>query len=265
MSSGDSAASGGLRSVSTQRVLIDGFEGEQVEAYVGHPAGGCPRAGVVVIHDLFGYDAATLHSAVRFAWLGYDAVCPNLFWRESSGAGPREASDIARLNGGVPDGRMIADVAGAQGYLTSLSTSNGRVGIVGFGAGAREAVLAACHLDFDAAVDCYGEFVVGTAPTGKFPFQTTSIARELPKLSALLLGLFGEEDVNPSPEHVAELGEILDEEGKTHQFHSYRRAGHRFMSAMTRRTAFRPPTMRGSASTRSSATTSEPINGPLKA
>jgi carboxymethylenebutenolidase len=91
-------------------------------------------------------------------------------------------------------------------------------------------VLAACNVDFDAAVDCYGEYVVGARPEGMFPFQVTNIVDQLPRLRAPLLGLFGKEDNYPSPEQVAELDEILDEENKPHEFHSYDHAGHAFFA-----------------------------------
>jgi carboxymethylenebutenolidase len=217
-------------SLSTLTVRMLGAADEEIPAYFAGPADGGTRAGVVVIHDLFGYDVVALRTVVRLASLGYDVICPNLFWREAPGASPRQAASIATLNGGVPDERAIGDVAGARAYLRALPSSNGKVGIVGFGAGAREAVLAACRIEFDAAVDCYGQFIVGTPPDGAFPFSTRSIVAELPKLGAPLLGLFGAEDTYPSRAHVAELDEILDEEGKPHEFHSYGHTAHAFMS-----------------------------------
>jgi carboxymethylenebutenolidase len=51
-----------------------------------------------------------------------------------------------------------------------------------------------------------------------------------PELSCPLLGLFGVEDKNPSPEHVAELEKALAESGKTYEFHSYENAGHAFFA-----------------------------------
>jgi carboxymethylenebutenolidase len=90
-------------------------------------------------------------------------------------------------------------------------------------------VLAACNLDLDAAVDCYGAFVTGTPPEG-FPLKVTNLVDQLPKLRPPLLGLFGSEDSHPSPEQVAELDEILTREDKPHEFHSYDDAGHAFFS-----------------------------------
>ena len=69
-----------------------------------------------------------------------------------------------RAQGGVPDERLIGDVAGAAAYLRALPTANGKVGGIGYCSGGRQSVLAACNLDLDAAVDCYGAFVTGTPP-----------------------------------------------------------------------------------------------------
>jgi carboxymethylenebutenolidase len=82
----------------------------------------------------------------------------------------------------------------------------------------------------DAAVDCYGEYVVGARPEGMFAFQVTNVVDRLPRLRAPLLGLFGKDDNYPGPEQVAELDEILTANGKAHEFHSYDDAGHAFFS-----------------------------------
>jgi carboxymethylenebutenolidase len=60
----------------------------------------------------------------------------------------------------------------------------------------------------------------------------------LGELRCPLLGLFGAEDKYPSPEHVAELDQILTEAGKPHEFHSYDGAGHAFFA--TDRPSYRP-------------------------
>jgi carboxymethylenebutenolidase len=218
-----------LRSLRAETVLIQGFGGDEIEAYLARPEGDGSRAGVVVVHPTFGYTEATIESVLTLARLGYDTICPNLFWREAPGAASGDASAMARLDGGVPDERVIGDLAGARSYLRRFPDANGKVAIIGFGAGARGAVLAACNVDFDAAVDCYGQFIVGPQPEGSFPFQTSSISAHLPELRAPLLGLFGKQDTNPDQAQVAELAEILDEEEKGYEFHSYDDAGHGFM------------------------------------
>jgi carboxymethylenebutenolidase len=216
-------------SLSATTVTIGGHGGDEIEAYLALPTGDGPRGGVVVIHHMPGYDRGTKEIVRRFAELGYDAICPNLYWREAPGAAPDDAAATARANGGVPDERLIGDVAGAAAHLRSLPTSNGKVGVIGYCSGGRQSVLAACNVDLEAAVDCYGAFVVGTPPDG-FPLQVASLVDQLPRLRAPLLGLFGKEDSYPSPEQVAELDEILTANDKPHEFHTYDDAGHAFFA-----------------------------------
>jgi carboxymethylenebutenolidase len=136
---------------------------------------------------------------------------------------------VARAQGGVADEQLVGDVGGAAAYLRALATSNGKVGVIGYCSGGRQSVLAACNLDLDAAVDCYGAFVTGT-PGPDFPLQVTNLVDQLPALRCPLLGLFGKEDKYPSPEHVAELEKILTENGKQFELHSYDDAGHAFFA-----------------------------------
>jgi carboxymethylenebutenolidase len=215
-------------SFTAETVMVTGDGGDEIEAYLARPDGDGPRGGVVVIHHMPGYDRATKEITRRFAELGYDAICPNLYWREAPGAAPDDAAATARANGGVPDQRLVGDVGGAAAYLRGLPTSNGKVGVIGYCSGGRQSVLAACHLDLDAAVDCYGAFVTGTPPEG-FPMRS-NLVDQLPSLRAPLLGLFGAEDSYPSPEQVAELAEILTANGKDFEFHTYDDAGHGFFA-----------------------------------
>ena len=215
--------------LSARTITISGASGDAIEAYLATPDDGGSRGGVVVIHHMPGYDRATKEIVRRFAEMGYDAICPNLYWREAPGAAPDDAAATARAQGGVPDERLLGDVAGAADHLRSLPSSNGKVGVIGYCSGGRQSVLSACNLDLDAAVDCYGAFVTGTPPEG-FPLQVTNLVDQLPGLRCPLLGLFGADDQYPSPAQVAELDEILTANAKQHDFHSYDGAGHAFFS-----------------------------------
>lgn len=216
-------------SLIAETIRIEGHDGGEIEAYLAQPSQGGERGGVVVIHHMPGYDRATKEIVRRFAELGYNAICPNLYWREAPGASPDDAAATARAQGGVPDERLVGDLSGAAAHLRSLTGANGRVGVIGYCSGGRQSVLAACRCDLDAAVDCYGAFVVGTPPEG-FPLQVTNLVDQLPQLRAPLLGLFGNDDSHPSPEQVNELDEILTSLDKPHEFHRYDDAGHAFFS-----------------------------------
>jgi len=210
-------------------IRLSGHDGDEIEGYLARPTDNGRHGGVVVIHHMPGYDEGTKEIARRFAANGYAALVPNLYWREAPGASPDDAAAAARAKGGVPDDRLVGDVAGAATYLRALDGANGRIGTIGYCSGGRQSFLAACRLDLDAAVDCYGAFVVGQPPEG-FPLQVRPVVDLAGSLSCPLLGLFGAEDQYPSPEHTAELTRALEAHHKEFTFHTYDGAGHAFFS-----------------------------------
>jgi carboxymethylenebutenolidase len=220
-----------------ETITIHGHEGHEIEAYTARPLQPGPIGGVVVIHHMPGYDEPSKEIVRTFAQNGYNAVMPNLYHRDAPGAAPDDAAATARAKGGVPDARLVGDVAGAAAYLRGLTSSNGKVGVIGYCSGGRQSFLAACSLPLDAAVDCYGAFVVGTPPEG-MPLKVGPIVHLTKDLSCPLLGLFGADDQHPSPAQVAELEQELKAQGKTYEFHSYEGAGHAFFSV--NRASYRP-------------------------
>ena len=223
--------------VLAETVAINGANGDPIEAYAARTMSERPVGGVVVIHHMPGYDEETKEIARRFATEGYNAVMPNLYWRDAPGASPDDAAAAARAKGGVPDDRLVGDVAGAAAYLRGLSNSNGKVGVIGYCSGGRQSFLAAISLPLQAAVDCYGAFVVGTPPP-ELPLKVTPLVDRAGDLTCPLLGLFGADDKFPSPEHVDELEQALKAHGKTYEFHTYPGAGHAFFAV--NRPAYRP-------------------------
>jgi carboxymethylenebutenolidase len=220
-----------------ESVFLAGHNGDRIEGYLARPLGPGPHGAVVVIHHMPGYDEATKEMTRKFAAHGYLALCPNLFYREAPGASPDDASATVRAAGGVPDERLVGDVAGAAAYLRSFPSANGKVGVIGHCSGGRQTFLAACSLQLDAAVDCYGAFVVGIPPEG-LPLKVKPLLDIADRLSCPLLGLFGADDRYPSPDQTAELEQALAGHGKTFEFHTYPGAGHAFFAVD--RPSYRP-------------------------
>jgi carboxymethylenebutenolidase len=213
-----------------ETITIQGHGGDEIEAYEARPTDtDGKRGGVVVIHHMPGYDRATKEITRTFAVYGYDAVCPNHFHRYAPGAKPGDAAAAAMAAGGAPDEQVMGDLQGGVDHLRSLPTSNGKVGVIGYCSGGRQAYLAACLLPIDAAVDCYGGGVVMT-PDQLSPARPTSPIDLTEQMNAALLGLFGKDDRNPDPAMVAQMEEALTKHGKTFEFHSYDDAGHAFFS-----------------------------------
>jgi carboxymethylenebutenolidase len=210
-----------------ETIPLNGFGGDTINAYFARPLGPGPFPGVVVIHHMPGWDEWYREATRRFAARGYAALCPNLYYRAGHGT-PEDVAAKVRAAGGVPDAQAIEDVAGAMRYLRSLPTLNGKVGVFGTCSGGRHTVLAASHgPGFDAAVDCWGGGVVMKKEdlTPARPVAPIDYTRDL---ACPLLGLFGEEDQNPTPEQVALHEAELKKHGKTYEFHMYPGAGHGF-------------------------------------
>ena len=210
-----------------ETVMMRGHNGDLINAYFARSLGPGPFPGVVLIHHMPGWDELYREMTRRFAHHGYLAISPNIFYRFGHGA-PDDVAAKVRGSGGVPDDSVVDDVEGAFSFLKSLPLCNGKVGVFGTCSGGRQAFLAACRLKgLSAAVDCWGGNVV-MAKEKLTPSQPVSPLDYTRDLSCPLLGLFGEEDANPTPQQVGLLEQELKKYGKTHEFHMYPKAGHGF-------------------------------------
>lgn len=224
-----------------ETVNIQGYRNETIEAYLARPFGAGPYPGVVVIHHMPGWDEASKEIVRKFAYHGYVALSPHLHVRESR-LDPPENFETLRAKGGIPDGQCMGDLRGALAYIRNLPYLNGKVGIIGYCSGGRQAYLAACTLPgIDAAVDCYGARVImGPADIcERHPQAPIDLTKDL---SCPLLGLFGNDDTRPSPEQVNQTEAELKKWNKTYSFHRYDGAGHSFFAV--NQDAFRPAAAR---------------------
>jgi len=211
-------------------VSFAGHGGDSGTAYQARPAAAGPVPGVVVIHHAPGWDEWCTEVARKFAHHGYAAIAPNLYFRDGPGAVDDVAARV-RAEGGVPDEQVMGDVASAIAWLRGEPNASGRVGVIGFCSGGRQTYLAACLVDgVDAAVDCWGGNVVVDDPSLLTTRRPVAPVDYTGRLGCPLLGLFGNDDGNPSPEHVNRLEDALRSHGKTYEFHRYDGAGHAFMS-----------------------------------
>ena len=212
-----------------ETVQIQGYGGDRIAAYFARPLGMGRFPGVLVVHHMPGWDASTKEITRRFAANGYCAVCPHLHYREGPAASPDDAAAAVRAKGGVPDERFLGDAAAAVAFLRSRPESNGKVGAIGYCSGGRQVFLAACTLDLDAAVDCYGGFVAEPLPEGVV-FDIRPVIDQAPSLRCPLLGLFGAEDQHPAPAETRQIAEVLTAHNKVFEFHTFDGAGHAFFS-----------------------------------
>lgn len=216
--------------LSAGEVEFTGHNGDSVNAYQAAPAVPGKVPGIVVIHHAPGWDEWVTEVARKFAHHGYAAIAPHLYSRDGPGAVDDVAARV-RAEGGAPDDQVVGDVAGAAAWLRQQPNAGGKTGVIGFCSGGRQTFLAACLVkDFDAAVDCWGGNVVVDDPSLLTQRRPVAPIDYIAELGCPLLGLFGNDDPNPSPEHVDRLEAALKAHGKAHEFHRYDGAGHAFMS-----------------------------------
>ncbi len=210
-----------------ETVTVAGANGDLINAYFARPLGAGPFPAMVLAHHMPGWDQWYREATFKFALKGYVTLTPNLYFRNGHGT-PEDMAAKVRAEGGIPDDQAVGDLAGAMRFLSSLPYANGKVGIFGTCSGGRHAYLTACRVPgLDALVDCWGGRVVMSPDqlNDKFPVAPIDYTKDL---SCPILGIFGNDDRNPTPEHVDQLEAELKKHGKTYEFHRYDGAGHGF-------------------------------------
>lgn len=221
-----------------ETVALRVHNGDLGEAYFARPLGKGPFPGVVIIHHMPGWDEWIKEVPRKLAYHGFACIAPHLYFRD----GPGDPDDIGarvRAAGGVSDAQVIGDVKGSIEFLRSQPYVNGKVGVMGFCSGGRHTYLAACRLpEIDAAVDCWGGNVIADDPSvlnNKRPIAPIDLTAQM---HCPLLGIFGNDDLNPSPDQVNRTEAELKKHGKPYEFHRYDGAGHGFFA--NNRLGYRP-------------------------
>jgi len=209
-------------------------DGSRMDALIVRPDTRQPAPAVLLCMHAPGIDAFMQDIADRLARVGYASITPDLFHRQpDDGTPPLEK--LARL----VDTEVLADQHAAHAHLKGLDGVDAeRTAVIGFCMGGRCAWLQATDdPSLSAAVVFYGGMMFEPWSPGETPFERT------PRLACPLLGLYGEEDQNPSPDDVARLRAELERLGKPHEIHTYPGAGHAFLN-FVRESAHRPEAAR---------------------
>ncbi len=183
------------------------------------PDGAGPRPGVLVAHHRGGVDDFTRYVLIRLSEIGLVAAAPNFYHRR-----PKDEDPVASLKH-LKDGELVADINAAVMHLLAMpSVRKDRIGTVGHCLGGRTSYLGLVYNPiFAAAVLLYHGNIFESRGDGMpAPFELTR------NIDCPILGLFGKEDVNPSPEAVARLSDELTRLDIRHEFHSYDGTGHAF-------------------------------------
>jgi carboxymethylenebutenolidase len=202
-------------------------DGQTMEGYLTQPAVEGRHPAVMVIQEIWGVNSHVQSVTDRLPSQGYVGLAPAIFHREGRMTlGLYEETQTAiGWMGRCTDANIVADIKAAVDYLKAQPfVDPQRIGIVGFCFGGRVAYQAACNVpDLKASVVFYGGRILQPlGGGGSAPIEQTA------QINAPVLGLFGEEDQNPSPADVATIEAELKKHGKTYEFHMYPGCGHGF-------------------------------------
>ena len=204
---------------SWQQVACDG---SMMRMHVSVPAGTGPFPALVVAQHQGGVDEFMQSVTSRLADAGYVAAAPELYHRDGAACADDAKTRSMRLR----DRNVIADMNAAVSFLQKHSAvTPARIGIIGFCMGGRVVYLmAAANPDLKAAVAYYGGNIFRAwGRDTPSPFERTA------EIHCPLLGHFGAEDKNPSPDDMQKLDGELRKFHKPHEFYAYENAGHAFM------------------------------------
>jgi carboxymethylenebutenolidase len=201
----------------TASIMVDG---SPMDIYVDAPAQGAPWPTIVLMYHRDGIDAFTKGVAAKLAAGGYLVAAPDVAHRS-----PPELSMKARKDY-LRDRDIVADIRATLDFLRARAdVDKKRLVLMGHCMGGRMAMLGAGHLaDFRALVVCYGGGVHKAWGDGPPPLDT------LRNIRCPVIGFYGNDDNNPSPEDVDRMDTELTRHGVAHTFHRYDNAGHGFQN-----------------------------------
>lgn len=202
-------------------------QGSPMEVFLFKPAAAGPHPALILAqhipvgHTGIENDEFTRRTAERFAENGYYVAVPFIFhwW-------PKTADMEVKRNESRDD-LMIADLRAAFDLLLQQDVvDRDRIGLVGHCWGGRVAWLGACHIrNLKAVAVFYGGNIKTAKGAGNPP--PIELAGEI---NCPVVGFFGNEDRNPSPQDVDDYSAALTAAGVPHTFHRYDGAGHAFQN-----------------------------------
>lgn len=151
-------------------ISITAADGHSFDAYIADPAG-FPKAGLVILQEIFGVNGHMEDVTNAFAEQGYLAICPAFFDRVERKA-VLSYTEFGRgrdLVGQVSDEMVVADINAAADHVRSA----GKVGAIGYCWGGAMAFLGAGKAKVDCGVSYYGTRIIQYSPDlkPKVPMQ----------------------------------------------------------------------------------------------
>ena len=199
----------------TQMIDVAGADGV-FPAYFAAPDN--PKAGLIVIQEIFGVNSHMRDVTERLAEAGFAALTPDLFWRQQPGIElGYTPDDVARgreLKAKTEVDDAIKDISAAFDALSARAECRAKkIGVIGFCFGGLLTYLAATRLKPACAASYYGGGI-------------TAYLDEADKIDCPMQFHFGEQDSAIPLEQVEQIRAAVS--GKNAEIFIYEGAGHGF-------------------------------------
>ncbi len=139
-------------------VKIPAREGGEFDCYIVTPHDGDRVPAVVLASAVHGVDEDIRAVADEFAYNGFIAAAPDLFWRSTPG--PLSRDDERAKQRSQPRLQRIregeADLVDTLAHLSNLTQLNSRAAVMGFCYGGPYAILGPKRLGYAAGISCHG-------------------------------------------------------------------------------------------------------------
>jgi carboxymethylenebutenolidase len=141
------------------QITLSNQDGKSFNAYFAAAASE-NAPGIVLIQEIFGINASMRKAADQWASLGYNVVCPDLFWRQEPGiqldpAVPAQFSRGVEFMQGMDYDAAVSDLEVARRWLAER-IGHDRIAGLGYCMGGRLVVSLAAKADIKCAVSYYG-------------------------------------------------------------------------------------------------------------
>jgi carboxymethylenebutenolidase len=181
---------------------------------------------VLVISEIWGLHEYIRDVARRFGKEDFYAIAPELFQREGRVSQLSDVQEILKIVLNVPRRQILQDLSATADYERGQSAAlSERVRVTGFcWGGSTTMQYAANDKKVGAAVAWYGPPGRGYKDEPQ-PVSGFDVAKDI---TCPFLGLFGEEDKNPTPEDVHKFEAMLKQHNPHVEIVIYPNAGHAF-------------------------------------
>lgn len=185
-------------------------------------AGDKPRPGIVLLQEIFGVNNAMRLAADQFAADGFVVLVPDLFHQIEPGIELGYSDQDRETAIGywqrLDEATLRTDVAAAVTTLKADPACNGKVAIVGFCLGGKQALIAAHAGLIEAAVSYY-------------PVQVRDYQDLLADLKCPVQVQLGDQDSH-IPEDIQQILRNAVANSPKHQYHLHPGAGHGFYNSV---------------------------------